>query len=297
MLVAYGNEELTSVEQLGKLVALQANAKTIAVECVARGPKELADRELAPGKLGVVFAKEPAREAIAARRQADQMLAKFSRGDSYAELPGTQVEIARLAELFDAKAVTTLTRADASEERLDELRKAGALKQFRYLHLATHGKANNIRAFRVRPDPDSAGQAAGAARRRTLSRWPADGRRGARILEARRRAGDAVGLRERPGTRGRRRRLARLRPGVPAGRQPLGVPDACGRWTTLPRHYSWTASTATCSASAKTVPNRWPRRRPFARPSIGSEISRQAKRLDAPGHAHPRRGARRAAGT
>jgi CHAT domain-containing protein len=44
------------------------------------------------------------------------------------------------------KAVTTLTRADASEQRLDELRKAGGLKRFRYLHFATHGQANNVRA-------------------------------------------------------------------------------------------------------------------------------------------------------
>ena len=111
------------------------------------GQEKLAERELPPGRLGVVLAKEPAREAIAARRQADQMLAKLTRGDDYAELPGTQVEIARLAALFDAKSVTTLTRADASEERLDELRRAGKLKQFRYLHLATHGQGNDIHAF------------------------------------------------------------------------------------------------------------------------------------------------------
>src|SRR5262249_21574004 len=111
------------------------------------GQEKLSERELAPGKLGVVLAKEPAREAIQARRQADQMLAKIARGDDYNELPGTQVEIARLAGLFEAKAVTTLTRADASEQRLDQLRQAGDLKQFRYLHFATHGYANDVRAF------------------------------------------------------------------------------------------------------------------------------------------------------
>jgi CHAT domain-containing protein len=75
------------------------------------------------------------------------MLAQLSRGDDFAELPGTQVEIARLAGLFDAPSVTTLTRSQASEQHLDQLRKAGELRQFRYLHLATHGKANNVRAF------------------------------------------------------------------------------------------------------------------------------------------------------
>src|SRR5262249_5274376 len=94
-----------------------------------------------------LLAKEPARQAILARRQTDQLLAKLSRGETFAELPGTQVEIARLAALFDAKAVTTLTRKEASDERLDELRQAGTLKEDRYLHLATHGKADDCGAF------------------------------------------------------------------------------------------------------------------------------------------------------
>ena len=75
------------------------------------------------------------------------MLAKLSRGDDFAELPGTQVEIARLAGLFDPNSVTALTRAEASEQRLDQLHKDDMLKQFRFLHFATHGQANNVRAF------------------------------------------------------------------------------------------------------------------------------------------------------
>jgi CHAT domain-containing protein len=109
--------------------------------------EKLTERELAPGRLGIALAKEPAREAITARRQADRLLAKLSRGEQYDELPGTQVEIARLAELFGPKVVTTLTRAAATEQRLDQLRRDGTLKQFRYLHFATHGKANDARAF------------------------------------------------------------------------------------------------------------------------------------------------------
>jgi tetratricopeptide (TPR) repeat protein len=147
VLVSYAGEYLTSVEQFRTLVAAQAGAKAVVVKVWREGQSKVAERELAPGTLGVMLAKEPAREAIAARRQSDQMLAQLTRGEEYAELPGTQVEIARLAGLFDAKAVTTLTRTDASEQRLDELRKAGQLKKFRYLHFATHGKANSARAF------------------------------------------------------------------------------------------------------------------------------------------------------
>ena len=147
VLVAYSGEDLTSVEQLGKLIAARAAEKAVVVKVWREGQDKLAERELPGGKLGVLVAKEPARQAIIARRQADQLLAQLHRGESYAELPGTQVEIARLAELFDAKAVTILSREKASEKRLDEFRRAGTLKQFRYLHLATHGKANNVSAF------------------------------------------------------------------------------------------------------------------------------------------------------
>jgi len=146
VLVAYAGQDLDSAEQLGRLFAAKGNEKVV-VKVWREGQEQLSERELAPGRLGVALAKEPARQAIAARRQADQLLAQFSRGQRYAELPGTQVEIARLTELFDARDVTTLTRAAATEQRLDELRRAGALQQVRYLHFATHGQANNVRAF------------------------------------------------------------------------------------------------------------------------------------------------------
>jgi len=147
VLVAYAGEDLTSVEQLGKLIAAKAGEKSVLAKVWREGQEKPAERELPPGRLGVLLDRDPARDAIVARRRTDQMLAKLTRGDDYAELPGTQVEIARLAALFDARLVTKLTRQDASEERLDELRKADKLKQFRYLHLATHGQANNVRDF------------------------------------------------------------------------------------------------------------------------------------------------------
>jgi len=147
VLVAYAGQDLTSVEQLGQLIAAKAGERAVMVKVWREGQNQPAERELAPGPLGVSLAREPARAALAARRQTDQLLAQLARGDRFAELPGTQVEIARLVELFDARNVTTLTRAAASEQRLDELRRAGTLGQLRYLHFATHGKANNVRAF------------------------------------------------------------------------------------------------------------------------------------------------------
>jgi tetratricopeptide (TPR) repeat protein len=147
VLVAYAGADLTSVEQLGKLIAASAAEKSVVAKVWREGQERLAERELPPGRLGVALAKEPAREAITARRQTDQMIHKATRGDDYAELPGTEVELASLAALFDSKSVTKLTRAEASEERLDELRKAGELKKYRYLHLATHGQGDDVASF------------------------------------------------------------------------------------------------------------------------------------------------------
>ena len=95
----------------------------------------------------MILAREPAPQAIAARRQIDQMLAKLNRSDDYTELPGAQVEIVGLAEMFPALSVTVLTQADASEDRLEALRRDGKLETFRYLHLATPGQANNVLSF------------------------------------------------------------------------------------------------------------------------------------------------------
>lgn len=147
VLVAYAGEELKSLDRLDALIAAKAKEKAVAVRVWRESEPAVAEREVEPGRLGAVFAREPAREAVAARQQADALLARAARGEAWAELPGTQVEVARLAGLFDPKNVTALTRADATEARLDALRTSGALARFRYLHFATHGKANDWRAF------------------------------------------------------------------------------------------------------------------------------------------------------
>jgi tetratricopeptide (TPR) repeat protein len=147
VLVSYAGQHLTSLEQLGKLITAKAAEKVVIATVWREGQEKLTERELPGGRLGVTLAREPARQALAARRQADELVALATRGERYAELPGTQVEVARLAELFDPRNVTTLTRAAASEQRLDELRRAGKLASYRYLHFATHGKANDVRAF------------------------------------------------------------------------------------------------------------------------------------------------------
>jgi hypothetical protein len=113
--IAAGNDSVASLSEEIVIAGAGVVVFEVGGQHTQRAQVVDAAAELAPGPLGVALAKEPAREAITARRQTDQMLAQLTRGDDFAELPGTQVEIARLTGLFDAPSVTTLTRAQASE--------------------------------------------------------------------------------------------------------------------------------------------------------------------------------------
>jgi hypothetical protein len=94
--------------------------------------------ELAPGKLGVVFDREPAPAALKRRRELDQLLAS-TRGPAPKRLPGTRREVETLAALLPRDRVQLLLGSEASEQRLDQLAAAGTLKDYRLLHFATHG--------------------------------------------------------------------------------------------------------------------------------------------------------------
>ena len=99
-------------------------------------------RELAPGKLGVIFDPRPAPEAIAEQRNLQQVLSAARSGDEdFAPLPGTRREVNAIAELFKSnnRPARALLGTDASEPELDRLASANELKQFAFIHLATHG--------------------------------------------------------------------------------------------------------------------------------------------------------------
>ncbi|MGO9918547.1 MAG: tetratricopeptide repeat protein [Isosphaeraceae bacterium] len=103
---------------------------------------QVAGRELAAGKLGVVMDAHPAPVAIAEQRKLQQMLMTArSGGDDFAPLPGTRYEVQALADLFksDDRPTMALFGADASEPELDRLAASGELGKFGFIHLATHG--------------------------------------------------------------------------------------------------------------------------------------------------------------
>jgi hypothetical protein len=165
VLLKYADVELTRVEQLDKLAAEHASDKAIPLTYWRQGQAKPITRDVKPGKLDVILANEPAREAITKRRDAEALLAKL-RGGEWKDLPGTRIELAQLLQVFRDR-TTVLADSDASEQRLEDLRTSGKLKDYRILHFATHGEANNERAFesvlilaqdRLPKDPPRAGE-------------------------------------------------------------------------------------------------------------------------------------------
>jgi hypothetical protein len=99
-------------------------------------------RELAPGKPGAIFDLRPAPEAIVEQRKLQQVLAAArSGGDNFAALPGTRREVEAIVQLFksDSRTALALVGTHASEPELDRLATTNEIKQFAFIHLATHG--------------------------------------------------------------------------------------------------------------------------------------------------------------
>src|SRR5262249_56061357 len=71
-----------------------------------------------------------------------EVLQLGSRGAALTSLPGTRREVQAIAALFPTGQATTLLGREATESNLQQLARSGALKTYRFLHLATHGKAN-----------------------------------------------------------------------------------------------------------------------------------------------------------
>jgi CHAT domain-containing protein len=97
------------------------------------------------GATKVELNEEQALEVLDNGRQTDALLASL-RGGNWNDLPGTRAEIMQIAKLFGDQTSMLLNSA-ASEQSLEELRQKGDLSKFRYLHFATHGEANNVKAF------------------------------------------------------------------------------------------------------------------------------------------------------
>lgn len=150
VLLSYGGERLDGPQSLGPALEKAANASSedmqnnIPVSVWRNG--ESIELEVMAGRLGISPSPQPAAEAVEAKRRLDDIL-DHTRGLSLTPLPHTRHEVTAIAGLFDtgaaAPVATVLLGSQASEQQLYELASADKLKDFRYIHLAAHGKMND----------------------------------------------------------------------------------------------------------------------------------------------------------
>ncbi len=144
VILKYGEAEIAKLEDLQKASA-STKAEKVSLTIWREGEAKPFPVEIAAGRMGVVLDREPAPVAIANKRKTEAMLASI-RGGNWTDLPGTRVETNRIKELFGENA-KIYTDSNASEQTLESLRKSGELSKYRYLHFATHGEGNNVKAF------------------------------------------------------------------------------------------------------------------------------------------------------
>ncbi len=144
VILKYGEAEIAKLEDLQKASA-STKAEKVSLTIWRDGEAKPFPVEIATGRMGVGLDREPAPVAIANRRKTEAMLASI-RGGEWNDLPGTRVETNRLKQLFGESA-KVFTDDNASEQTLESLRKSGELSKYRYLHFATHGEGNNVKAF------------------------------------------------------------------------------------------------------------------------------------------------------
>ena len=201
VLLAYNGQALNKKDDL-KVVA--EGDKPIAVDVWRDGRSSR--RDLAPGKLGVVLDPRPAPEAIAEQSQAATRCS-WRRGGATRTSPPCRARDTRSRRSLGSSSPTIgppgpCSAADASEPELDRLAASGELGRFGFIHLATHGVIDEgvparsavILTQTGLPDPLRTGPEPQAGLRR-----PALGPRDPARLGAEGRAGDALGVRDRPG--------------------------------------------------------------------------------------------------
>jgi len=95
---------------------------------------------------------------VLALRTAAAVTRPLTRGEWLTRLPGTRREVEAIAALFPADRTRTLLGDQATESAVANLAARGELKNYRYLHFATHGRADETIAYNsallLAPDPD-----------------------------------------------------------------------------------------------------------------------------------------------
>jgi tetratricopeptide (TPR) repeat protein len=140
VLLSYAGTRLANRDDLTKQVQA-ADPKLAGIAAVVWREGKTLDLTLKPGLLGLGLETKPPAQVILAQREGDALLRR-PRGARFDRLPGTRREVQAIAALFDHKDV--FLGSDASEQLLDDLRARDQLKQFSVIHLAAHGKMDDL---------------------------------------------------------------------------------------------------------------------------------------------------------
>jgi CHAT domain-containing protein/tetratricopeptide (TPR) repeat protein len=140
VLLEYNGKQLRTIKDL---VIVPAGDKSVRVPIKLWRDGEVRALEIAAGRLGIESNPNlTAAQVILAHREATAILASGVRDASLTPLPGSRREVQDIAALFPQDQVTTLLGKDSTESNLQKLAASGALRSYRFIHLATHGKAN-----------------------------------------------------------------------------------------------------------------------------------------------------------
>jgi tetratricopeptide (TPR) repeat protein len=140
VLLEYNGKALRTLKDLA-VVPARDQASRVPITFWRDG--EIRALEIAAGPLGIQSNPDrPAVQVVLAQRAAAEVLNPGTRGETLTALPGTRREVQAIAALFPKDQVTTLMGPEATESNLQQLAQTGALKGYRYIHLATHGQAN-----------------------------------------------------------------------------------------------------------------------------------------------------------
>jgi tetratricopeptide (TPR) repeat protein len=157
VLLEYDGTKLAKADDL-KEVPAEAGPKRIPVKLWRDG--ESRTIEVGAGKLRIqIDPKRKPAEVVLALRTAAEVLRPLTRGEFLTRLPGTRREIEAIAALFPGGRARTLLGDQATESAVNNLAARGELKNYRYLHFATHGRADETIAYNsallLAPDPNS----------------------------------------------------------------------------------------------------------------------------------------------
>jgi CHAT domain-containing protein len=156
VLLEYDGTKLARADDL-KEVPAKAGAKRIPVKLWRDG--ESRTIEVGAGKLRIqIDPKRKPAEVVLALRTAAAVIRPLTRGEFLMRLPGTRREVEAIASLFPSDRARTLLGDQATESAVNNLAARGELKKYRYLHFATHGRADETIAYNsallLAPDPD-----------------------------------------------------------------------------------------------------------------------------------------------